>query len=100
MAVEANSRIENRESQGGPTIHESRFNESQFLRDLLELVALDDVAYLIFVEVAQLDPALQADAHFLQVILETAQRLDGAFVDYTLPPNGPHLPTDDVRPEV
>ena len=46
----------------------------EFLRDLFELVALDDVADLIFAEIAQLDAALQTGADFLHVVLETAQR--------------------------
>ena len=57
----------------------------QFLRDLLELIALDDVADLIFVEVAQLDAALEADAHFLHVVLETAQGRESAIVNRLAP---------------
>src|ERR1700746_3951693 len=53
----------------------------QFLRDLLELVALDDVADLILVEIPELDPALQAGAHFLHVVLEAAQRRSAAVVN-------------------
>src|SRR5713226_6121089 len=53
----------------------------QFLRDGLELIALDDVAYLIFVEVAQLDAALEADANFFHVVLETAQSREPAIVN-------------------
>src|SRR5437868_15507269 len=46
----------------------------QLLRKLLELIALDHVTHLILVEVAKLDSALQAGAHFFYVVLETAQR--------------------------
>jgi len=56
-------------------------NESQSLRNLFELVALDHVAHLIFAEVAKLDAAFQAGAHFLYVVLETAQRRNPAIVN-------------------
>src|SRR6266446_3494275 len=46
---------------------------SQFLCDLLELIALDDIAHLIFVEVAEFDAAFKTRAHFFHVVLETAQ---------------------------
>src|ERR1043166_1052740 len=46
---------------------------SEFLRDGLELIALDDVAHLIFAKVAQLDAALEADANFFHVVLESAK---------------------------
>jgi hypothetical protein len=44
----------------------------QFLGDLLELVALDHVAHLIFAEIAQFDSAFQTGTDFFHVILETA----------------------------
>ena len=53
----------------------------QFLGDLFELVALDDVADLIFAEVAQLDTAFESNPHFLHVILETAQGGESAIVN-------------------
>ena len=40
------------------------------LRDRFKLIALDDVAYLIFAEVAELNSTFQARAHFLHVILK------------------------------
>jgi len=46
---------------------------SQGLRDLLERVALDDVAFLIFVELAEADAALVAVPDFLDLVLEAAQ---------------------------
>ena len=55
--------------------------ESQFLRDLLELIALDDVAYLIFAEVAELDAAFQTGTHLFHVVLESAQRRNSAVVN-------------------
>jgi hypothetical protein len=53
--------------------------------DLFELVTLDNVADLIFAEVAQLDAALEADAHLFHVVLETAQRRKAAVVDRLAP---------------
>ena len=61
----------------------------QLLRDRLELIALDDVAHLIFVEVAELDAALETDAHFFHVVLETAQRREAAIVNRLAPPQHP-----------
>ena len=61
----------------------------KFLRDLFELIALDDVADLIFVEVAELDAALQADAHFLHIVLETAQGGEPAIVNRLAPAQDP-----------
>ena len=46
----------------------------QLLRDLLEDVGLDDVADLVFVEVAELDTALEAHTDFLHVVLAAPQR--------------------------
>src|SRR5215471_18405709 len=54
---------------------------SQFLGDLLELIALDHVAYLIFAEVAQLDSTFQTGTDFFHVVLETAQRRKAAVVN-------------------
>src|SRR5262245_41311026 len=54
---------------------------SQFLGDLLELIALDHVAYLIFAEVAQLDSAFQTGSDFFDVVLETAKRRNPAIVN-------------------
>src|ERR1700712_1925208 len=50
-------------------------------RDLLRAIALDHVADLDVVEVLDADTALEAFAHFLDVVLEAAQRPDGA-VEY------------------
>src|SRR5947208_17023856 len=44
----------------------------QFLSDLLELIALDHVAHLIFAEVAQSDSAFQTGPHFIPVVLDPA----------------------------
>src|SRR5438874_5689258 len=54
----------------------------QLLRNLLELVTLDDVAHLIFAEVAELDAAFQTGAHFFHVILETTQCREAAVVNW------------------
>src|SRR5262245_61829261 len=54
---------------------------SQFLGDLLELIALDHVAYLIFAEVAQLDTAFQTGSDFFDVVLKTAKRRNPAIVN-------------------
>jgi hypothetical protein len=53
----------------------------QFLRNLFELITLDHIAYLVFAEVAQLDPAFQPGAHFFHVVLETPQRRNAAVVN-------------------
>src|SRR5437867_5590550 len=53
----------------------------QFLGYLFELITLDDVAYLVFAEVAQLDSAFQTRAHFFHVVLETPQRRNAAIID-------------------
>src|SRR5271169_3912214 len=53
---------------------------SEGCADLLGLVALDDVAHLVPVEVVQLDPALQAGAHLVRVVLEALQGRDLALV--------------------
>src|SRR3984893_19153313 len=62
-----------------PSVHCSFVLE--FLRDLLELIALDDVAYLIFAEVTELDAAFQTGTHFFHVVLESAQRRNSAVVN-------------------
>src|SRR5881628_1431453 len=53
----------------------------QFLGYLFELITLDDVAYLVFAEVSQLDTAFQAGAYFLHVVLEAPQRRNSAVVN-------------------
>ena len=53
----------------------------QLLGNLFEVIALDDVAGLVFVEIAELDAALEAVADFLHVVLETAQRGEAAIVN-------------------
>src|SRR6266567_3840362 len=53
----------------------------QFLGYLFELITLDDVAYLVFAEVAQLDSAFQTRAYFFHVVLETPQRRNAAIID-------------------
>ena len=50
-------------------------------RDFFLAVALDHVADLDVVEVLDADAALVAFLHFLHVVLEAAQRRDGARVD-------------------
>src|SRR5438067_9665173 len=46
---------------------------SQFLRHLLELVTLDDVAHLVFAKISELNTAFEPGPNFLHVVLETAQ---------------------------
>src|ERR1043166_1194439 len=48
-----------------PTLHYSVI--LKFLRNRFELVTFDNVADLIFAEVAQLDAAFQPGPHFLQI---------------------------------
>src|ERR1051325_3407257 len=55
-----------------------RFSERS--SDLLNLVALDDVASLIAVEIVELDAALEAGADFVGVVLEALERGDFSFV--------------------
>ena len=64
----------------------SRYN---FCATCFELIALDDVADLIFAEVAELDAALEADADFLHVVLETAQGREPAIVNRLAPAQDP-----------
>src|SRR5215467_12304362 len=54
---------------------------SQFLGNLLELIALDHVAYLIFAEVTQFDSAFQTGTNFFHVVLKTAQRRNPSIVN-------------------
>src|SRR5271157_5032663 len=48
--------------------------------DLLGVVALDDVAHLVAVEIVQLDAALEAGAHLVCVVLEALERRNLALV--------------------
>ena len=66
-----------------------RLDAYNFCATCFELVALDDVADLIFVEVAELDAALEADADFLHIVLETAQRGEAAIVNRLAPAQDP-----------
>src|SRR5215471_8811347 len=58
---------------------------SQFLGDLLELIALNHIAYLIFAEVTQPDTAFQTRPNFFHVILETPQRRNATVVNRLAP---------------
>ena len=60
----------------------SRWRELESLGDFFELVTLDDVALLVFVEVAETDTALQSLAHFRNVLLEAFERYDGSVVNW------------------
>ena len=53
----------------------------EFLRNLFELITLDDVADLIFAKVAKFDSAFQAGAYFLYVILESPQGGESAIIN-------------------
>src|SRR5262245_8717814 len=61
-----------------------RCGDLKFRRDLLDGVALDGIAGLIFVEALDANAAFHAAADFVDFILESAQRLRDAFVDETL----------------
>src|SRR5437016_8292174 len=54
---------------------------SQFLRHLLKLVTLDDVAHLVFGKISQLDAAFEAGPNFLHIVLEAAQSSHAPIVD-------------------
>jgi hypothetical protein len=47
---------------------------SEFLGHSLELIAFDDIAHLVFTEIAKLDTAFQSGADLFHVVLETAER--------------------------
>ena len=55
------------------------------------MIALDDIANLIFAEVTEFYATLQADADFLHIVLKTAQGGDPAIVDRL-------TPAQDTRP--
>src|SRR5207302_1216562 len=58
---------------------------------------LDDVAFLNIVELLQAHAALESFQHFPDVLLEAAQRADGAFMDHDPIPNQARLgPADDA----
>src|SRR5688572_3717404 len=66
----------------------SNFGRSRLLEGcsyLLNLVALDDVAGLVAVEIIKLDAALEAGADFVGVVLEALERGDLSFVYDLLP---------------
>src|SRR5271157_198926 len=69
---------------------------SQRSPDLLGFVALDDVADLVGVDVAELDAALEAGPDFVGVVLEALERRDPALVDDLLasPEAGRGVPVD------
>src|SRR5438874_6744572 len=46
---------------------------SEFLGHRLELIALDDIAHLVFTEIAKLNTAFQSGAALFHVVLETAE---------------------------
>jgi len=46
---------------------------SKFLGHSLELIALNDIAHVVFTEIAKFEAAFQTGAHFLHVVLETAE---------------------------
>ena len=62
---------------------------TQFLRDLLEHVALDDVAHLVFAKISQLDSAFEARADLFYVVLESAQRREPAIINRLTPSQDP-----------
>ena len=70
--------------------------ESQLLRDLLHRVALDVVADLELAEALDANAAFHAGAHFVDFVLEAAQRLGDAFVDDFLAAAHADLAFDDA----
>jgi hypothetical protein len=54
--------------------HKPVSSRSKFLGHRLELIALDDVADVIFAEIAELNAAFQAGADFFHIVLKTAER--------------------------
>src|SRR5439155_21655016 len=70
--------------------------ESKFSGDFLDAVALDAVADLEFVEAIDANAAFHAGAHFVDFILETAERLDDTFVNEVLPAHDPHFAARDA----
>ena len=62
--------------------HKTLSFPSKFLGHRFELVALDDVADVIFAEIAELDAAFQTGADFFHVVLETAQRGKSAIIHW------------------
>ena len=63
--------------------------------DFLGAVALDDVADLDVVEVLDGDTALVALLHFADVVLEAAERADGAVVHLDAVANDPDASPDE-----
>jgi hypothetical protein len=51
-----------------------RKDESELLRHFFENVALDDVAFLVFVKVSKFDAAFHSVADLFDIILKTAER--------------------------
>src|SRR5207244_3411806 len=49
--------------------------------ELFELIALDDVADLVFAEISELDSTFQTGAHFLHIILESPQSGESAVIN-------------------
>ena len=56
-----------------PMFHKVFSFPLEFLGHSLELIAFDDIAHLIFAEIAELDAAFQTGANFFHVVLETAE---------------------------
>src|SRR5688500_3488249 len=71
-------------------LRRSARRRSQRARDLLLPVALEHIPNLQIVEVLDPDAALEPFAHFLDVVLEAAQRGDVAVVDLDGVANHPH----------
>src|SRR6267143_3061381 len=64
------------------SLRERNSSRLEFLRHLLELVTLDDVAHLVLAKISELDAAFKPGPNFLHVILETAQGRHSAIVDW------------------
>ena len=53
--------------------HKALSFPSEFLGHSFELIALNDIAHLVFTEIAKLDTAFQTGTYFLHVVLKTAE---------------------------
>ena len=54
----------------------------QFLCDLLQLVALDDVSDMVLAEIAEFETAFQTGTHFFHIVLESSQSRHATVVNW------------------
>src|SRR5260370_15354086 len=70
--------------------------KSEFLNDAFDRVALDCVADLKITKTVNADAAFHAGAHFIDFVLEPAQRLGDALINEALAPHDADLAADDA----